>query len=112
MGLSIICLLALVTAVATPLGIATILVLAGAAGLLIFHSRSLRTVAIVSVVACLAVLPVAWSASSWPALVTSRDLPDPTSLADIAVAKEIQADIPRYTDVAPVIQFNELKLSV
>jgi uncharacterized protein (TIGR02118 family) len=26
-------------------------------------------------------------------------------------AKEIQADIPRYTDVAPVIQFNELKLS-
>jgi len=53
--------------------------------LLIFHSRSLRTVAIVSVVACLAVLPVAWSASSWPALVTSRDLPDPTSLADIAV---------------------------
>lgn len=28
------------------------------------------------------------------------------------VAKEIQADIPRYTDVAPVIQFNELKLSV
>ncbi len=27
-------------------------------------------------------------------------------------AKEIQADIPRYTDVAPVIQFNELKLSV
>lgn len=27
-------------------------------------------------------------------------------------AKEIQADIPRYTDVAPVIQFNEVKLSV
>jgi chromate transporter len=82
---AVICLLALVTAVATPLGIAAILVLAGAAGLLIFHSRSLRTVAIVSVVVCLAVLPVAWSASSWPALATSRDLPDPTSLADIAV---------------------------
>jgi uncharacterized protein (TIGR02118 family) len=27
-------------------------------------------------------------------------------------AAELQADIPRYTDVAPVIQFNEVKLSV
>jgi hypothetical protein len=27
-------------------------------------------------------------------------------------AKEIQADIPRYTDIAPIIQFNELKLAV
>jgi uncharacterized protein (TIGR02118 family) len=27
-------------------------------------------------------------------------------------AKEIQADIPRYTDVAPIIQFNDLKLAV
>jgi uncharacterized protein (TIGR02118 family) len=27
-------------------------------------------------------------------------------------AKELQADIPRYTDVAPIIQFNEVKLSV
>ena len=26
-------------------------------------------------------------------------------------ASEIRADIPRYTDVAPIIQFNELKLS-
>ena len=26
-------------------------------------------------------------------------------------AAELQADIPRYTDVAPVIQFNEIKLS-
>jgi hypothetical protein len=24
----------------------------------------------------------------------------------------LQADIPRYTDVAPIIQFNEVKLSV
>jgi uncharacterized protein (TIGR02118 family) len=29
-----------------------------------------------------------------------------------AAAAELQADIPRYTDVAPVIQFNEVKLSV
>jgi len=27
-------------------------------------------------------------------------------------AAELTADIPRYTDVAPVIQFNEVKLSV
>jgi uncharacterized protein (TIGR02118 family) len=27
-------------------------------------------------------------------------------------AKEIVADIPRYTDVEPLIQFNEVKLSV
>ncbi len=27
-------------------------------------------------------------------------------------AAELQADIPRYTDVAPIIQFNEVKLSV
>jgi uncharacterized protein (TIGR02118 family) len=26
-------------------------------------------------------------------------------------AQELQTDIPRYTDVAPVIQFNELKIS-
>ena len=29
-----------------------------------------------------------------------------------AAAAELQADIPRYTDVAPIIQFNEVKLSV
>jgi uncharacterized protein (TIGR02118 family) len=27
-------------------------------------------------------------------------------------AAELQADIPRYTDVAPLIQFNEVRLSV
>ncbi len=28
-----------------------------------------------------------------------------------AAAAELQADIPRYTDVAPLIQFNDIKLS-
>ena len=28
-----------------------------------------------------------------------------------AAAAELQADIPRYTDVAPLIQFNDVKLS-
>jgi hypothetical protein len=27
-------------------------------------------------------------------------------------AAQLQADIPRYSDVAPIIQFNEVKLSV
>ena len=81
---AVICVLAAVTAIGTPLGLAAILVLAGAAGLLIFHSRNLRAVAIVSVVACLAVLPALWSAIALPALATSRAVPDPTSLADIA----------------------------
>ncbi len=27
-------------------------------------------------------------------------------------AAELSADIPKYTDVAPLIQFNEIKLSV
>ncbi len=93
MGLSIICLLALVTAVATPLGIATILVLAGAAGLLIFHSRSLRTVAIVSVVACLAVLPVAWSASSWPASIRKSSISSGLAIRDLNSSK-IDAFVP------------------
>lgn len=68
-----ICVLAATAASATPLGIAAILVLAGAAGLLIFHSRNARAVTIVSLVSGLAVLPtpssrIKWSGSlaGWP----------------------------------------------
>jgi chromate transporter len=75
--------LAAVGALATPLGIAATLVLAGAAGLLVFHSRTMRTVAIVSVVSCLAVLPAVLSTSS-PTPVTGHDPSHPTSLVDIA----------------------------
>jgi chromate transporter len=75
--------LAAVGALATPLGIAAILVLAGAAGLLVFHSRTMRTVAIVSAVSCLAVLPAVLSTSS-PTPVTGHDPSHPTSLVDIA----------------------------
>jgi chromate transporter len=80
---AVICVLAAVGALATPLGIAAILVLAGAAGLLVFHPRTMRTVAIVSVVSCLAVLPAVLSTSS-PTPVTGHDLSHPTSLVDIA----------------------------
>jgi len=81
---AIICVLAAVAAIGTPLGIAAILMLAGAAGLLIFHSRNARAVAIVSVVACLVVLPAVWSTTLSRAPAPARDLPVPTSLVDIA----------------------------
>ena len=80
---AVLCVLAAVAAIATPLGIAAILVLAGAAGLLVFHSRNTRTVAIVSVVSCLVVLPVALSTSS-STPITAHDLSHPASLVDIA----------------------------
>ena len=80
---AVICVLAAVGAIATPLGIAAILVLAGAAGLLVFHSRNTRTVAIVSIVSCLVVLPVVLSTSS-STPVTGHDLSHPASLVDIA----------------------------
>jgi chromate transporter len=81
---AIICVLAAVAAIGTPLGIAAILMLAGAAGLLIFHSRNARAVAIASVVACLVVLPAVWSTTLSRAPAPARDLPVPTSLVDIA----------------------------
>jgi chromate transporter len=81
---AVICVLAGVTAIGTPLGIAPILVLAGAAGLLIFRTRDARAVAIVSVVSCLVVLPAVWSTTPSESLATARDLPNPTSLGDIA----------------------------
>ena len=80
---AVICVLAVVVAIATPLGIAAIMVLAGAAGLLVFHSRNTRTVAIVSVVSCLVVLPVVLSTSS-STPVAGHDLSHPASLVDIA----------------------------
>ena len=80
---AVICVLAAVTAIGTPLGIAAILVLAGAAGLLIFHSRNARAVAIVSAVSCLAVLPTVWSATWAPTLAPARALPHP-GVVDLA----------------------------
>jgi len=80
---AVICGLAAVGAIATPLGIAAILVLAGAAGLLVFHSRDRRTIAIVSVASCLEVLPAVLNTSPLTA-VTGHDLSHPASLVDIA----------------------------
>jgi len=80
---AVICGLAAVGAIATPLGIAAILVLAGAAGLLVFHSRDRRTIAIVSVASCLVVLPAVLNTSPLTA-VTGHDLSHPASLVDIA----------------------------
>src|SRR5262252_1545725 len=67
----------------TPVGIAAILILAGLAGFVLFHSRRFATV-LLCVAAFVAVLVAAWwlnsSASGAPA---ARAVPDPRSLVEI-----------------------------
>ena len=67
----------------TPLGIVGVLALAGAAGVLLFHSRKPRAILAVFVVALLAVLStVGWSPASSASKV-SPGIPNAESLADI-----------------------------
>jgi len=67
----------------TPVGIAAILILAGLAGFVLFHSRRFATI-LLCVAAFVAVLVAAWwlnsSASGAPA---ARAVPDPRSLVEI-----------------------------
>ena len=80
----LIAVLAGIAAVASTLGIASILVLAGGAGLLLFHSRKPGIVAIVSATAVLAVAPaVWWPAPSSPPMVTAA-IVQPPSLTGLA----------------------------
>ena len=66
---------------ATPLGIAPILVLAGAAGLLLFHSRRPSVIGAALVAIALAMLPsFVWAPS---ASGVARRIPDASSLVDI-----------------------------
>jgi chromate transporter len=66
---------------ATPLGIAPILVLAGAAGLLLFHSRRPSVIGATLVAIALAVLPsFLWTPSTSG---VARRIPDASSLVDI-----------------------------
>jgi chromate transporter len=65
---------------ATPLSIAAILVLAGAAGLLLFHARRPGVIAAALTASVVAVLPaLLWT----PASGVARRLPDASSLVDI-----------------------------
>ena len=80
---AVIAVAAAAAAIGSPLGIASILVLAGGAGLLLFHSRRPGALVAVSSAAFLAVLPVVWWPQSAPVSAIPRGVPDPASLADI-----------------------------
>ena len=74
---------AVAAAIGSPLGVAAILVLAGGAGLLLFHSRRPGMILVVSSAAFLAVLPVVWWSPSLPVSAIPRGVPNPASLVDI-----------------------------
>jgi chromate transporter len=81
---ALICVVAAVLALAKPIGVASILVLAGAAGLLIFHSRKPATIAWASAASVAAIVPVlAWPASG-PVAVVADAAAQPASLVEIA----------------------------
>jgi len=67
----------------SPLGIAAILLLAGGAGLWLFHSRRLGAIVLVALAATLGVLPYALRSMSAPMLATSPGAPHAASLADV-----------------------------
>lgn len=72
-------------AVGSPLGIATILVLAGGAGLLLFHSRRPGVIFAVSSAAVLAVLPAVWWSMSVPVSAVPGGMTHAVSLLDIGL---------------------------
>jgi len=75
--------LAAAAAAATPVGIVAILILAGLAGLVLFHSRRPWTV-LLSTGAFVAVLAAAWWLNGPAAGAVVAGVPDPGSLVDIA----------------------------
>src|SRR5499427_6684962 len=75
--------LAAAASAATPVGIVAILILAGLAGLVLFHSRQARGV-LLCAAAFVAVLVAAWWLNGPTAgVVVARGVPDPRSLLDI-----------------------------
>ncbi len=80
---AIIAVLAAAASIATPLGIAGILVLAGGAGVLLFHSRRAGAILAVAAVSVLAVIPAAVWVMSGPVAVVAGSVPNRESLFDI-----------------------------
>ena len=80
---AIIAVLAAAASIATPLGIAGILVLAGGAGVLLFHSRRPGAILAVAAVSVLAVIPAAVWVMSVPVAVVPGSVPNRESLFDI-----------------------------
>ncbi len=67
----------------SPLGIAAILLLAGGAGLWLFHSRRLGAIVLVALAAALGALPYALRFMSAPVLATSPGAPHTAGLAEV-----------------------------
>jgi chromate transporter len=70
---------------ASPLGVAVILLLAGAVGLFLFHSKRLGAIALGSLAAVLAVAPAVWWSTPASVSAASRGVPQPAGLLDIGV---------------------------
>ena len=80
---ALIAVVAAATSITTPLGIVGILVLAGAAGLFLFHSRKPAALAAASSAAVLALLPLTGWVASLPTLGVPGGIPRTDSLLDI-----------------------------
>jgi chromate transporter len=72
-------------ALAGPVGVAAILLLAGGIGLWLFHSRKLGAAVLASLAACLTVVHVLARSSAVPAVVAAPGEPTPASLVQIGV---------------------------
>ena len=75
---------AAVAALASPVGVAGILLLAGGVGLWLFHSRKLGATVLVSLAACLAVLHIIARSASVPGVLTAPGDPPAAGLLPLA----------------------------
>ncbi len=73
---------AALASIASPLGVGTILLLAGGVGLLLFHSVRLGVLAVGALALVLVVLPLAWPAAEWAPARSPAALATP-GLADV-----------------------------
>src|SRR5213594_2458920 len=80
----VIAIAAAVAALASPVGVAGILLLAGGVGLWLFHSRKLGATVLVSLAACLAVLHIIARSASVPGVLTAPGDPPAAGLLPLA----------------------------
>lgn len=80
---AVMALMAAAALIATPLGIVAILLLAGAAGLLLFHPRKPRGLMVISSVVFLAVLSTPWWVTTSAPAAVSGGVPNPHSPLEI-----------------------------
>lgn len=81
---AVIAVAAAAVSILTPLGVATVLVLAGAAGLLLFYSRQPRVIAIAAAAAVVALVPAFWWPAAAPVAPAPAGTPHAAGLLDIA----------------------------